>query len=438
MNTSNFISVKHRRLYLNTTGSGVEILNRSPSGLYFNNASSKQLLNKVKFDLEFANINCDDDEFLTIRLVKAAFTGPPSTQGYAYQNPYLPYTDLVTNPFLNNTTTTKAGYISNQIFSYQQQGFIDSTANLIGNSKSLTTGFFLTQWDNAVSPIEQKHQLVINFVATGEEDKVISWYVNNFQENVQMVSYPLDMASDPFQLRNCIRDAMIKYWTEADYNLTPIRIGNVQGGLFLGADDNWPGAGTRFLTVGDQSNDMGCVLKQSIGIAGNYIARRNQIGFTDASQPKIELPMNYQPMGQIYICADFPTDTYASNKDAAFFLVKEPALLPLVQNTAGCFSLQPQTTLNNIIGSALMYPQAVYQYDYETSVGGSESGGKGHAYNYIYENLTANGSEKRVPYKSLPNITLSLYDEYIRQPMMNNNDWSVELEITTFKRYPIS
>ena len=231
---------------------------------------------------------------------------------------------------------------------------------------------------------------------------------------------------------------MVKYWTEADYNLTPIRIGNVQGGVFLGADDNWPMAGTRFLTVGMNTNDMGQLLKQSIGISGNYIARRNQIGFVDASQPKLELPMNYQPMNQIYICADFPTDTYSSNKDAAFFLVQEPNQLPLVQNSSSCFSLQPPTTLNNIVGSALMYPQAVYQYDYNTNVGGVESGGKGHSYNYIYENLTANGSEKRVPYKSLPNITLSLYDEYIRQPMMNNNDWSVELEITTFKRYPVS
>lgn len=438
MNTSNFISVKHKRIYLNTTGSGVEILNRAPTGTYFNNASSKQYLNKVKFDLEFANINCDDDEFLTIRLVKAAFSGPPSKLGYSYQNPYLKYSELVTDPFLNNTTTTKAGFISNQLLPYQNQGFIGGTANQIGNIKSLTSGFFLTQWETNVSPIEQKHQILINFVATGEEDKVVNYYVQNFQEATQMVSYPLDMASDPFQLRNCIRDAMVKYWTEADYNLTPIRIGNVQGGVYLGADDNWPGAGTRFLTVGDQTNDMGQVLKQNIGISGNYIARQNQIGFVDNSRPKLELPFNYQPLGQLYICADFPTDTYSSNKDAAFFLVQEPTQLPLVQNTSGSFSLQPPTTLNNIVGSALMFPQALYQYDYNTSVNGQESQGKGHAYNYIYENLTANGSEKRVPYKSLPNITLSLYDEYIRQPMMNNNDWSVELEITTFKRYPVS
>lgn len=434
--------INTKRIYLNSED-GQIIDDDSKQSLYYGSYRDNNItqLNRVKFNLEEANISCNDDEFLTIKLIKSNISNDFVIGNQKYINPTVRYDELIPRP---TETSERITRISNATEMDAKLAYSLAFPN--GLSIQPTQ----PQWSGNMLRIEQVFvntpvvgaTVFIDFSGTNPGSSGFYSYsdTGDLANSIYVYVAPLQTNNDAVQIRNIIKDAMIAGFTGGitAYNKTPIFVRDVFGKFHICVDQgqnswvddyrlefsNFDGEITSFnrLTLGTPYT----------GTNTNSSLYANLIGVASVFQ--LPLPMIEQQINNIYIACDIPTNTYASNKNYYTRGPKEQLTDNLVNTSFGYWSLENPTTLTSIIGSMPLYRKPGSKYQYQETALGQSVEVSNYQYSYNYENVTTIGGDKPIAVKNLTEITISLYDEFLRRPTMLGAYWNVELEINTFSR----
>jgi len=432
--------INTKRIYLNSED-GEIIDDDAKQSLYYGSYRDNNItqLNRVKFNLEEANISCNDDEFLTIKLIKSNISNDFVVGNQKYINPTVSYDKLIPRPTESSQRKTR---ISNATEMDAKLAYSLAFPN--GLSIQTTQ----PQWSGNMLRIEQelinttKNIIYIDFSGTnpGTSGNYNFSGTGDASNTAYLYIAPLQTNNDATQIRNIIKAAMIAGFSGGltDYNKTPIFVRDIFGKFYICVDEgantwaqdykltfsNYDGYITSFnrLTLGTPYT----------GTTTNSTLYANLIG----SNPILQLPnpMIEQQINNIYIACDIPTNTYASNKNYYTRGPLEHSAEQAINTTSGYWSLENPTTLNSIIGSMPLYRKPGSKYQYQENALGQTVDVSNYQYSYNYENVTTIGGDKPIGVKNLTEITISLYDEFLRRPTMLGAYWNVELEINTFSR----
>jgi hypothetical protein len=428
-----YIPLAHKRIYLNSMNGTV--MDKRPMGAYYvQNVDTLVNLNKVKFDITDARISCKDEEYMTMRLVKANFSGDFSTGDYSYSNPLQPYDKLLTVPA--NYLTSQ---LSNSTFMFAKQGY-----SVYGAEPAPVTTVNFQSKNIAITQKNDSGVVVnrvwIAFGSAGDGESSETYKYDTASIHEKLYHTPYLSNCDSLQMRNIMKAAMI--WgfgthggpAVSDYYYTPITIEGIAGSLHITADEDEGWTTNYILEFGAAPVVCSGPAKSMIGQTGSWEEMAGSLQ-APTGQVSLKLGVNPQQTQNLYLCSDIPTDSYASNKNANWWTTKYSSA-GVNNDKLSRYSLETPTVLNNIIGMIPMIPQPVTSYEYLINIAGDTGiTTKGHQYNYLYENLTGVGAEKRIGVKELSEITLTLYDDYLRMPHFNGQYWNCELEFTTYSRY---
>jgi len=100
--------INTKRIYLNSED-GEIIDDDAKQSLYYGSYRDNNItqLNRVKFNLEEANISCNDDEFLTIKLIKSNISNDFVVGNQKYINPTVSYDKLIPRPTESSQRKTR-------------------------------------------------------------------------------------------------------------------------------------------------------------------------------------------------------------------------------------------------------------------------------------------------------------------------------------------
>lgn len=432
--------INTKRIYLNSED-GQIIDDDSTQSLYYGTYRDNNItqLNRVKFNLEEANINCNDDEFLTIKLIKSNISNDFVVGNSKYINPTVPYDKIIPRAVERSERITRLSNCTE----------MDARlAYSLAFPNGLTVQPNQPQWLGNMVRIEQVFvntpvdTVFIDFSGTNPGSSGFYDFsgTGDAANNVYVYVAPLQTNNDAVQIRNIIKDAMITGFAlgEAGYNKTPIFVKDIYGKFHLCVDEGqntW--AENYKLNVNNYDGKITSFNRLTLGAPytgtdSNSNLYANLIGSNPVLQ--MPLPMIEQQINNIYISCDIPTNTYASNKNYYTRGPKEQLTDNLINTNSGYWNLENPTTLTSIIGSMPLYRQPVSKYQYEETALGQTVEVSNYQYSYNYENATSIGGDKPIAVKNLTEITISLYDEFLRRPTMLGAWWNVELEINTFSR----